>query len=116
MKRDYLYLVILILGFLSLYLGGYINFNYKTDIYTKTQAKIDSMKYSIELNTKTLVNINNNVNTFQDSLSQISNKIEDNNIKISNVKNDLNKTINDINNFTSNDVYLYFTSEYNIQQ
>ena len=116
MKRDYLYLAILILGFLSLYLGGYINFGYKGDIYSKTQAEIDSLKHLIELNNKTLVTINTNITHIQDSVNIVSYKIEDNNRKISNIKNDLDKTIDDISNFTSNDVYLYFTSEYNTQQ
>jgi len=115
MKRDYLYLVILILGFLSLYLGGYINFSNKSDIYSKTQAEIDSLKQSIELNNQTLITINNNIMGIQDSLILVSNKIEDNNKKISNIKNDLDKTINDINNFSSNDIYLYFASKYNIE-
>jgi len=115
MKRDYLYLVILILGFLSLYLGGYINFSNKSDIYSKTQAEIDSLKQSIELNNQTLITINNNIMGVQDSLILVSNKIEDNNKKISNIKNDLDKTINDINNFSSNDIYLYFASKYNIE-
>jgi len=115
MKRDYLYLVILILGFLSLYLGGYINFSNKSDIYSKTQAEIDSLKRSIELNNQTLITINNNIMGVQDSLILVSNKIEDNNKKISNIKNDLDKTINDINNFSSNDIYLYFASKYNIE-
>ena len=115
MKRDYLYLVILILGFLSLYLGGYINFSNKSDIYSKTQAEIDSLKRSIELNNQTLITINNNIMGVQDSLILVSNKIEDNNKKIPNIKNDLDKTINDINNFSSNDIYLYFASKYNIE-
>jgi peptidoglycan hydrolase CwlO-like protein len=115
MKRDYLYLVILILGFLSLYLGGYINFSNKSDIYSKTQAEIDSLKQSIELNNQTLITINNNIMGVQDSLILVSNKIEDNNKRISNIRNDLDKTINNINNFSSNDIYLYFTSKYNIE-
>jgi peptidoglycan hydrolase CwlO-like protein len=116
MKRDYLYLVILILGFLSLYLGGYINFGYKSDIYTKTQAEIDLLKQSIELSNQTLVNINTNIVSIQDSLIQVSSRIEDNNKKISTIKDDLDETINNISSFTSNDIYLYFASEYNIQQ
>jgi len=115
MKRDYLYLFILILGFLSLYLGGYINFSNKSDIYSKTQAEIDSLKQSIELNNQTLITINNNIMGVQDSLILVSNKIEDNNKRISNIRNDLDKTINNINNFSSNDIYLYFTSKYNIE-
>ena len=115
MKRDYLYLVILILGFLSLYLGGYINFSNKSDIYSKTQAEIDSLKQSIELNNQTLITINNNIMGVQDSLILVSNKIEDNNKRISNIRNDLDKTINNINNFSSNDIYLYFASKYNIE-
>jgi peptidoglycan hydrolase CwlO-like protein len=116
MKRDYLYLVILILGFLSLYLGGYINFSNKSDIYSKTQAEIDSLKQSIKLSNETLVTINTNIVSVQDSLIQVSSRIEDNNKRISTIKDDLDKTIDDINSFTSNDVYLYFASEYNIQQ
>ena len=116
MKRDYLYLVILILGFLSLYLGGYIDFGYKSGIYNKTQAEIDSLKNSIELSNETLVTINTNIVNVQDSLIQVSSRIEDNNKRISTIKDDLDKTIDDINSFTSNDVYLYFASEYNIQQ
>lgn len=116
MKRDYLYLIILILGFLSLYLGGYINFGYKADIYTKTQAEINSLKQSIELSNETLVTISANIVNVQDSLIQVSNRIEENNKKISTIKDDLDKTIDNISSFTSNDIYLYFASEYNIQQ
>jgi len=116
MKKEYLYIIIFVLIFASLYLGGYINFGYKTDIYTKTQAEIDSLKQSIKLSNETLVTINTNIVSVQDSLIQVSSRIEDNNKRISTIKDDLDKTIDDISSFTSNDVYLYFASEYNIQQ
>jgi hypothetical protein len=115
MKRDYLYIIILILGFLSLYLGGYINFN-KVDINNSTQAEIDSLKTIIELNNQTLITINDNITKVQDSILIVSSRIEDNNKQILNIKYDLDKTINNISEYTSNDIYLYFTSNYNIQQ
>jgi len=115
MKRDYLYLAILILGFLSLYLGGYINFN-KVGINNSTQAEIDSLKKAIELSNQTLITINNNIVGVQDSISLVSSRIEDNNKQISTIKNDLDKTISNISEYTSNDLYLYFASNYNIYE
>jgi len=76
------------------------------------QQRVDSLTVEIEKVQSERQSLNDNIISLNDSLHVLQDNILVKEAKIEKLKNDYAKKIDNINNFTSNDVTKYFTNRY----